>query len=328
VQAHVPTAVARLLGREHPLAPRTAAVFADELAAKSGRRGSHAVAQSCALALGRLAQPGDGDGGAGDAIGELLLDVARGHRDQQTRAFAMLALGQIGGARNRTALLELIERGGQAQRSWSALALGVLAWNHGEAGRATTGRFVADRLVRDTLGDAAGEAKDPILAGAVAIAAGLAGATEAAAPLRQRLRTNHTSERLAADLASALGLLGEPAALEELRALVARDDTPPQAFEHAAVALGQLGDAQIAAALLQRLSRRDGNVARLPRARWRWSAAAATSRRWSRCCSTRATAPRREPRPRTRSAASATGARRRGTPATRGTRTTAPRSTR
>lgn len=266
VQSHVPTALARLLGKDHPRAERCKELFAAELAAKgASRRGGHAIAQSCALALGQLVAPNDDDDAKNRpdvAYSKLLLDAAQNHKDAQTRNFATLALGQIGGARNRQALLARFDRDDAMQeRPWCALALGVLAHARGEAGRATTGTFVTDRLVCDTLGDAARRTKDPMVAGALAVATGLAGAVDATTALRQRLVASKTKEKLAAQFATGLALLGDQAAIADLQNAWNDAAQRPELFEQAAVALARLGDADIVPKLQQRLAQDGGNVA-------------------------------------------------------------------
>ena len=265
VQAHVPTALARLLGRDHARSDAIKELLAAELVRRDGRRMENAVAQSCALALGQLVAPNDDDDAKVNpdvAHSKLLLEVATTHRDVQTRNFAVLALGQIGGACNRKALLNLFDRANASQeRPWCALALGVMAFARGEAGRATTGAFVADRFVGETLFDAVRKTRDPMIAGAFAIASGLAGANETASVLRQRLLASTGKEKFAGELAISLALLGDRGAIEDLQRVVADASQRPELLERAAVALGRLGDASIVATLERRLMQSEGNVA-------------------------------------------------------------------
>lgn len=265
-QAHVPAAVAKLIGRDHPRAEHWKRMLAAELAGDGAHpRSSAAIAQSCALALGQLARPNDDDEAKGNVdvgCSHLLANVAKNHRDLQTRHFAILALGQIGGAGNRALLLETIDRmRATPERAWYALALGVHAFARGEAGRKTTGTFVRDRLLCDTLGDTLERTKDPLMTGAIAIAAGLSGATDTAARLRSRLLANAARERLASHLCVGLALLDDREASATLREIIADSYQRPELLEHAAIALGRLDDDRIAESMRARLAQDDGNIA-------------------------------------------------------------------
>lgn len=246
VQAHCPTAMARLLPRGSALARRYAAVFAAELAGRSRtERHDHMVAQSCALALGRIVAA---DGAADDTdapFRQTLLDTWRGHKDPQTRYFAMLALGRIGGDGTRELLLREFDRANRTQQKpWCALALGLLAHE----------RAVPDRLLVDTLTAALRANKEPGLCGALAVALGLARATEAAPLLRERLLANQQQDQLAAHLCDALALLGDGQSVGVLRQVLDGAKRRPELLEAAATALGRLGDGEVGSRLAAMLA--------------------------------------------------------------------------
>ena len=91
-------------------------------------RSNHHISQSCALALGALCSDWDDANSRDHEACALLTAVYERHRDQQTRAFAVLSLAKIGGAKAQAYLLEQLPRGNKAlERPWVACALGVLA---------------------------------------------------------------------------------------------------------------------------------------------------------------------------------------------------------
>ncbi|MFK7740016.1 MAG: HEAT repeat domain-containing protein [Planctomycetota bacterium] len=264
VQSQVPVAIARLLGPGHRRTPRYRKRFAAILSGRraDGRRLSkvpHEVSQSCALAIGQMLGSGRGDAdvvvGRAD-IQKVLLDVWRSHKDAQTRNFAMLALGKLGGEENRRALLRTFRRASSAvERPWCALALGLLAGEH----RLRTGE--TDRYVVDRLEESFAKTKNPEAAGAMAVALGLAHADGARNVLMERLRRGASKPQLAAAVSDALSMLGDAGGCDSLRKLLSDCDRQPELYGHVGAALGRLGDAEIANELAVRLSAGEANRA-------------------------------------------------------------------
>ncbi len=245
VQSHCPTAIAKLLGRDRPASREFEASFANDLRGK-GRlaRASHDIARSCALAIGQLARPDD------EAMQTVLLDVYRSHRDAQTRWFAALALGRIGGKANRDALLRAFAEGSKnQQKPWLALALGILEFDR----RAHEPQTDPDRLLGERLQDAFTQAKDPSLVGALAIALGLSRTTDAAPALRERMLANTAKEQMAGYLCIGLALMRDRDSCEDLHGVLRAAERRPTLLSQAAVALGKLGDKRAAEALQRRL---------------------------------------------------------------------------
>lgn len=262
VQAHCPTAIARLLGsssvRSASFCRRYAEVLSD--LQQSSRRGS-AVTQSCALALGRMVPrlPRDAEGDD-DGTRKVLLGTSRSHPDRLTRSFALVAMAQAGGAAARSALLTEFDQSKQVQRkAWCALALGLFA----QAERAASGAIVADRLVADTLHDALRAEQEPGLVGAVGVALGLCGAVEAADTMRARMRASVANEKVAGYLCIGLALMQERSAVADVRDVAAGAMRRPDLLLQAAVALGRLGDREAAADLLRWMNEGAGSLAKL-----------------------------------------------------------------
>lgn len=260
IQAHCPTAIAKLLGRDHADAPRFCAMFAADLQATGSKERGDWITQSCALALGRLVRPIEGKDAPDAPWGRALLDAYKNHRDAQTRWFAAMALGQIGGRFCRDALLECFDKASQnQQRSWCALALGVLSFHRAEQADEYAGE--GDGLVRATLIDAFATAKDPSLVGALAIALGLCRATEAAPALRERMLGNLPQERMAGYLCVGLALMRDRSSMEDIRKAFARPSRGGELLPQAAIALGLLGDKRAASDLERMLGAENLNLA-------------------------------------------------------------------
>lgn len=124
IASYIPTALARLDARD--ALPDLAKAFTD-------RDASHEVRQSVAIALGRLATPGD-EGFT------LLLDALEASKDSQTRHFSLIALAEIveraadaglefdAGLLIPALLRELDGKGAsRAHRPWAALAAAICA---------------------------------------------------------------------------------------------------------------------------------------------------------------------------------------------------------
>lgn len=122
IRAHVPPAVAALLRPDAAAAEPWRERFAAALDHKSS---TGAVARSAVLALGALCRPWDAGDSPDARYGERLREIAGAHRDQQTRYYALVAMGQAGGAQHRAFLLERLKGKGAKviERPWVAFGL-------------------------------------------------------------------------------------------------------------------------------------------------------------------------------------------------------------
>jgi len=248
VRAQVPIALARLPGTAARAAlPKLVQLLGDKMT-------SDVLARSAAIALGRIATVEDGE------VVDLLLIVTKQDEDFATRQFALLALGRLHErareSTDRSALTAevtakrtlavqafLIEQmrhpTHKSLEPYAALALGMFA-RGGETFDAAT---PSPTLVatRKALADAFTDEADPSVAGAIAIATGLAGASEVA-PLLLRELGQTANPTLRGHLAVALGLLKEPAAKAPLTKLLADPALPPAARIDVARGLAMVGD--------------------------------------------------------------------------------------
>lgn len=262
VQAHCPTAIAKLLARGDAAGARWCERFAAALVADKSRRRSHAIAQSCALALGQLAEPAP-DASSPDHCGALL-EASRSHPDALTRYFALIALGQIGGQDNCSALLKELNRAGAGlRRPWCALALGLLL--HGERERQVRAERAPepDPFVVAALHDALRDAKEPGLVGALGIALGLCGARQAAPMMRERMLDGVAKEQMAGYLCIGLALMQEKDAVEDIRKVMVNAARRSELLVQAAIALGRLGDREAAELMVERMTGGQANLVQL-----------------------------------------------------------------
>ena len=270
-QAHAPTAIARLVGPRSRASARWRAQFEADL--RAGLRGAgatdsakvnHHIAQSCALALGRLCSPWHDENSRDHDACELLTEVYARHRDQQTRAFATLALAKIGGNRARDFLLERLPKANKAlEQPWIACALGVIAARERTSNPEALDQGGALQALSDALVRQFDEARNPSTVGAVAVALGLTGAPEAKDLLRRRLVQHRKRDDVAGYVALALGLLRDHRAVQDLRDLRADAARRPFVQLQSVRALGLLGDAALHDQLLEELRAADNSLARL-----------------------------------------------------------------
>lgn len=253
-QAHVPTAVARLLDGAHPWAAEWKQRFADELTnVDVADRARDRISESCALALGALcrsrhdnepAQPDDG-------YGALLQRVAVEHSNPQTRSFALLSLARLGDANHQQAILRVLDQGTYREKAWAVLALGLSL--HDEVRADETANEPHD-LVRRRLQQELSGARDPSLVGALGLALGLSHTYEAADAMRSLLRKSVAKEEMSGYLAIGLAQLDDAPTRTMLGPLLAETYRRQTLVMFGALALGQGGD-QGAADVLLRLLR-------------------------------------------------------------------------
>ncbi|MFY9344546.1 MAG: HEAT repeat domain-containing protein, partial [Planctomycetota bacterium] len=272
IQAHCPTAIAKLIGRDHEKSEFFKDLFAADLQDKqekqfsNPKRSSIYIPQSCAMALGLMVRPHDDkdEKKCPDAkYSKLLLDTWHDHKDTQTRNFALLSLGLIGGTQNRETLLDQFDKASKdQQKPWCAMALGVYTFfkNHANS---KAGINEADSLIQDTLTKAMKDSRTPSLTGALAIALGLSKTTDAADEMRRRMLDNVAKEEMAGYLCIGLALMNDTKSIEDIRNVVKQSVRRFDLLQQAAVALGKLGDKRVAEDLQALMTEGEPNFAKL-----------------------------------------------------------------
>lgn len=267
LQSHVPTAIAKIIGYDHPDVERWKDRFAADLQTADKKRRNHDISRSCALALGQLCRPGQDDKSVDGRCSKALLQTWRDHKDAQTRYFAVMALGQIGGEQNRTRLLRALPKARTLDKSWCALALGIYAHDLRAASAGNPSRKDADDALIRTIGillhDEFRQARRPGLIAALGVALGLCQHADAAPDLRQQLVENKQKESMAGYMCIGLALMRDVDSKKTIHQVVVDSVRQPKLLQQAAVALGVLGDKEAAQTLHHLLQDTDGNLAKL-----------------------------------------------------------------
>jgi len=248
-QAHVATAVARLLGRgdsaDHQHAKRRFAAQLDLV-----KRATADRRQGAALALGSTCLPAELSELDAPYL-DLLARSAADAPDIQTRCFATIALARIGGSAARAKLLELHATArATTSKPWTSLALGLCV--RPAALRGTPDAEVGRLLLDDILGT-----QDDELRSALAVALGLSGWREAAPHLMALLREHEERDQLAGYLCVGLALLKEEAALDDFTRILRGAVRKPYLLQQAAAALGTMGDRDVVPVLVDVFAQRD-----------------------------------------------------------------------
>jgi HEAT repeat protein len=192
------------------------------------------VRRQAALSLGALLTPAD------EAALQFVVRFVRTERDPTTRSFAALSIAESGWPGAEAPLLDLFRAGDTLERSFSAIALGVLVRSVGDP--ALTDRIRP--LLRAALEAADSDEKKKSLA----LAVGLAG-DRTAGPLIRRLANEACDPPTMAAYAVGLGLVGDRDARPLLIDLL-KQNCYQHLREDAARALGMLGDEDSIAVLV------------------------------------------------------------------------------
>jgi HEAT repeat protein len=268
LQSHCPPAIAKLLGKDYAdakVVDTYKKLFADDLADKGKtKRSSNDVPRACVLALGQLCKPIDDEKSPDAEYGKLLLETWKSHRDLQTKYFAMLALGQIGGTWCRTQLLKEFDKAGKSiEKPWVAIAMGVYAYEKYEADQAAGRTAELEEEFGRTLRTALEDVKDPSAQSGLAVGLGLCRYEAAADDLRALLVKSRSKDDLAGYLCIALALMGDKRSETDIRDIVEKSVRRPELLQQAAIALGKLGDKSVADELQKLLGDGDTNLAKL-----------------------------------------------------------------
>ncbi|MEE2887102.1 MAG: HEAT repeat domain-containing protein [Planctomycetota bacterium] len=251
-QAHVPIAVARLLGRgDGPDHLRYREIFYRDLFAKTKRHNT--IYQSAAIALGLMTPQGEA------SVSDRLFRYYEVGRNQQARYFSLISMGEIGGSANRTRLLKVLARGQKnLERPWAALGLGVLSYKLRRSKGGEVDRTVGAALLRQLT-----TVKNRETVGAFSVALGLCGYLDAAKPMRKMLQDHPHHDGMAGSLCTGLALMGDQNAVGLIRMVMHRSIRRPEVLRQAAIALAKLRDRGVASDLIDMLSEDNPNTTRM-----------------------------------------------------------------
>ncbi|MGE0141868.1 MAG: hypothetical protein AB7I19_01500 [Planctomycetota bacterium] len=274
VQSHVPPAIAKLFEgadlTDEELGKRLDAYKKSWLLEMQGKsklkRTQNDMERSVIVALGRTGLPVDGDKDDPKLDAEILKELdkksAEGS-DSQSRYFAMMAMGQMGGAEARTKLLKILREGKKAlERPWAAISLGVMA--HFQMEEAKLNAQV-DQLVGKELMRQFDEAKTPSTIAAMAIGLGLVKYSDAGPTLIQLLDKYKNQDELAGYLCIGMALMGYKDSIDEIQDVVRTSTRRGERLRQAAIALGKLGDKDAATTLITMLTEDESGAPDLAR---------------------------------------------------------------
>jgi len=267
LQSHCPTAISKLIGKDHEKADYYKELFANDLKGRGKiKRSSRDIGRSCAMALGQLCRPNDEKDAKVNPDGKyskLLLDQFHDAKDAQTRYFSVLALGQIGGQLNRATLLKEFDKAKSLEKPWCSLALGVYSFFKYEDQKENGGSIEPETLIGETLYDELKKSKQPNLLASLAIGLGLNQYSEASDKMRDMMLAKVAQEDLAGYLCIGLALMNDTRSTEDMRGVVQASTRRPDLLKQAAVALGKLGDKRVADDLQLLMLEGEANLAKL-----------------------------------------------------------------
>lgn len=263
IQSHCPTAITKLLDPRSARADEFRQRFAEELDGKNRKRRSHDLARSCVLALGQLCEPREDNRSRHAGYSELLEKTFAKHKDAQTRNFALLALGQIGGIENRGFLLRILRKGNNLEQPWAAISLGVQAHERYRSAEAQQIQVDVDETVGDALLEELEKAKQPELVGALGIALGLTRYRDAAPAMARIMKKDLQKQVQAGYLCLGIALMRDDRSVEDIQQAMSVSERRSNLFVQAAIALGLLGDKSAAEVLHEKLDEEDSNLATL-----------------------------------------------------------------
>ncbi len=203
-----------------------------------GDKSTH-VMRSAVVALGLLADK-DQDAKAVKELAEL---ITKG-TDTQSRSWACIALGQIGGDVARNALLTTLDKERRSLQAFAALGLAILHKNSPNAD------------VVSYLRQAFADSKEQSVRGGLAIALGIVGDTQSQNALIEVIRSEGSPD-LRGYAAVALGLMKARSATPEIEALLKDNQNKADLARSAAIALGLMGDRNVIAILADVLKKAD-----------------------------------------------------------------------
>ncbi|MCA8969706.1 MAG: hypothetical protein KDC95_07980 [Planctomycetes bacterium] len=246
VRAHAFTALARITGSasDPTIRRRFVEALEDDKVALW-------IRQSAALGLGQITSEDDQD------TCDVLRRAIKVNKDQQTKRFCAIALGQIGGAKNRDVLRRELLTSKSSMKPWVALGLAILCDATRKRGDIDSiGRSISADLQRELR-----EAKDPAVASGLAIALGILRERDADHALLKGLVHFKNDSAAAGYFAIALGMIDGQSAREDIRALLEKSVRDDSLFARCSIALGLLGDKTIASNLIARLLDDENTVA-------------------------------------------------------------------
>ena len=246
LRSHAVSALGGVLGHHEDPTGKVRDVLVDVL---DDRRAQGWVHQSAVMSLGRIGLVDDGE------LQKRLDLYMRKGKDRHARHLASIALGRIASDDCRQLLLKRLRKARTQDRTWIALALGVLD----DVRRERLGNPAVDKTIGDALYQVARKFKAKENRAALSIALGIQGYRDGAslisAWIDPSFKTIYNGY-----YAEGLGLLHARAAQGTIRKLVDASLRHPAVLAKAVLALGQLGDPAVAPFLVDLLRSRKSSL--------------------------------------------------------------------
>ncbi len=259
IQSHVAPAIAKLLGRgDSDLHKRYKEKYAKALFPK--KKTGLDLYRAAAIALGQLALPNETGKEDDSKYSKVLLKYYKEGRDEQTKYFSLMSLGQIGGNANRGDLLKVLAKGNKALvKPWAAMALGVYSFHKME----NDANAVPDETIGSAISKEFRRVKNPEALAAFAVSLGLCKYRDSATDLLDMLAKKSKQDELAGYLCIGLALMDFQKAKTDIHNLVRDSVRRPERLKQAAIALGKLGDKTVTNTLTEMLQEKESNLAKL-----------------------------------------------------------------
>ncbi len=252
IQSHAVTALAALVGRGDRFDPK-GTYKAMILEILKDRRKRTWMDQSAVLALGEMATPED------EEISKALQEYFKRGRDEQAKNFCGIALGQIGGAKNRDFLVTTLrkKRTKSISKPWLALGIAVEDYNM----RQKDPNYAGSAAAREAILREFKSMRNNLFAAGLAIAMGILRYQDAGPDILDRLLRYKNQDQPAGYFAVALGLMNYKEAKNDINDIVEGALRRDILLTQGSIALGLLGDKTIGGKLIERMKSRANVVA-------------------------------------------------------------------
>lgn len=251
IRAHAPTSMAKLLAGASPEEKQGVAKLLVEAIGKNSKE-RDVVQQTCVLALGII---GDSDKDKVDADIRESLKRVSDDGELQTKNFAMISLGQVGGRPGqgegnedgqkecRNFLLTQLTKGKNHLKPWAGIAVGVMERALLDAG------LTPSATAKENLREALKDSGSPESVGAYSIACGIAKDLEAKELLLHKFEKTG-DDNTKGHIAVAIGMIEARDAIPVIQKVVLDSKYKPDLLKQTAVALGLLGDKELVPELI------------------------------------------------------------------------------
>jgi HEAT repeat protein len=242
VRSHSVTALASLVGRTGDQKGTLKELFSKMI---SDRKVKSYMHQSSILGLGLMASPGD------EKASKALQAYMNKGKDMNGRNFAAIALGQIGGEKNKAFLYKslIASKTKAILKPWIAFGLAIADKNM----RKEDPNFAGDTTSADAIHKIFGKEKNRSVASGLAVALGIMRYKDASYDIEALLTKIKNDDEPAGYLCVALGLLENRDSKDMINEIVDGATRREKLLTQASIALGLLGDKEISLKLVKRL---------------------------------------------------------------------------